>query len=242
MIDLVFLAIILVSALLGLMRGLVGILVSTAAWVLAGLAAFQFGADAALWLAADGQPTATQLFGGYALTFVAVLLAIGLMGALVRGMVRASDLSGVDRTFGFAVGVARGLVIGCILVLLLGFTPLPREASWRQSWLVPMLLPGAEWMRERLPDWSVAQIDFRNALPNGDNGVEGEQPSPMLEGAMQQVIDSALRRPVGSGKENASDAQPVNLDQAGDAMANTDPAGTGLAPPRGTDLPRPPSR
>lgn len=242
MIDLVFLAIILVSALLGLVRGLVGILVSTAAWVLAGLAAFQFGAEAALWLADDGQPSATQLFGGYALTFVAVLLAIGLMGALVRRMVRASDLSGVDRTFGFVVGMARGLVIGCILVLLLGFTPLPREASWRQSWVVPMLLPGAEWMRERLPDWSVAQIDFRNALPNGDNGGEGGQPSPMLEGAMQQVIDSALRQQAVAGQGPDGDAEPVNLEQAGDAAAATDPAGTGPVPQRGNDLPRPPSR
>ena len=52
-----------VSALLGLMRGFVGVLASLAAWVLAGWAAFRFGAQVALMLAGDGDPGAGAVAG-----------------------------------------------------------------------------------------------------------------------------------------------------------------------------------
>ena len=51
MFDLVLLAIIGISALLGLMRGFVGIVVGAASWLLSGWAAFQFGGAAGRWLA-----------------------------------------------------------------------------------------------------------------------------------------------------------------------------------------------
>src|SRR5690606_39653081 len=66
-IDLVLLAIVAVSALFGAFRGLIGVLASLAAWILAGWAAFRFGGEVALLLAGDAQPGAAHLFGGYAL-------------------------------------------------------------------------------------------------------------------------------------------------------------------------------
>ena len=83
-IDWVLLAIVAVSALFGLMRGFVGVLASLAAWVLAGWAAFRFGAEVALMLASDGAPGPGQLLAGYALSFLVVLLAVGLVGWVVR--------------------------------------------------------------------------------------------------------------------------------------------------------------
>jgi membrane protein required for colicin V production len=108
MIDLVLLSVIGLSALLGLFRGFVGIVVSTASWLLAGWASFQFGADAGLWLSDDGSPTASEAFGGYALTFIGVLLIVGLVGMVLKSLVRSTDLSGTDRALGFGLGVLRG--------------------------------------------------------------------------------------------------------------------------------------
>ena len=82
--DWVLLAIVAVSALFGLMRGFVGVAASLVAWVLAGWAAFRFGASVALMLARDGEPSAGQVFAGYALSFIGVLLVVGLVGWLVR--------------------------------------------------------------------------------------------------------------------------------------------------------------
>lgn len=258
MIDLVLLAIIGVSALLGLIRGFVGILISTAAWLLAGLASFQFGNDAALWLSDAGRPSASELFGGYSLVFIGVLLGVGLTGALIKSLVRSSQLSGMDRALGFGLGLLRGAVIACVLVLLLGFTPLPRDAAWQQSQLMPLLLPGAAWMRARLPDWSlpslpVTGMDFRNVvLPTGDNGGTGGVSAPMLEGAMQQVIDSAANRfsrgdtAAGGAASTPQAGDPVNLENSGTDPANIeairpDPANIESATQHANGRPRPAS-
>ena len=109
MIDLVLLIIIGGSALLGLIRGLVGTLASTAAWLLAGWVTFEFGGQTASWLSdGGGKPTMTELFGGYALSFVVVMVAVALVGALAKSMVRSVGLSGVDRMLGAALGLLRG--------------------------------------------------------------------------------------------------------------------------------------
>lgn len=232
MIDIVLLVIIGGSALLGLIRGLVGTLVSTAAWLLAGWVTFEFGGQAASWLSDDGNPTMTELFGGYALSFVVVMLAVALIGALAKSMVRSVGLSGVDRMLGAALGLLRGAFLACILVLLMGFTPLPREPSWRQSSVVPALLPAAGWMRSKLPDWSVPEMDFRNALRSGDNGAPDEASGPLLDGVVQQVIDTAKggvsqRQAVGSvpaGKDpaniEAGGQEPANIETSGQAPAS----------------------
>jgi len=215
MIDIVLLIMIGGSALLGLIRGFVGTLVSTTAWLLAGWATFEFGAQAAFWLSDNGKPTITELFGGYALSFVVVMVAVVLVGAMARSMVQSAGLSGVDRLLGTALGLLRGAFLASILVLLMGFTPLPREPAWRQSQVLPMLLPAVGWMRSRLPDWSVPQIDFRNGAAPGDNGgVDGLQ-VPVLEQAVQQAIESA--------KGGLAPRDPVVDPSSGSAVTRRDP-------------------
>ncbi|QOY63209.1 CvpA family protein [Lysobacter sp. H21R4] len=160
-IDWVLIGLVGVSALFGMMRGLIGVLASLAAWILAGLAAFQFGARVALLLAGSGEPGAGHLFAGYALAFIVVMIVVGIAGWMLRTLVHSVGLSGVDRMLGFVVGVVRGLVIACALLLLIGLTELPREPSWKSSPVVPLLVPGAEQMRTWLPEWVAAQVDLR---------------------------------------------------------------------------------
>ncbi len=229
MIDIVLLIVIGGSALLGLIRGFVGTLVSTAAWLLAGWATFEFGGEAAFWLSDNGKPTITELFGGYALCFVAVMVAVVLVGAMARSMVQSAGLSGVDRLLGTGLGLLRGAFLASLLVLLMGFTPLPRESAWRQSWVLPTLLPAAGWMRSRLPDWSVPQIDFRNGAVPGDNGGLGGLQVPMLE----QAIESAKSRlsprdPIVDAvpEQAVSRHDPANIEFHGQDPANVESNGS----------------
>lgn len=159
-VDLVLLAIVVVSAVFGAFRGLIGVLASLAAWILAGWAAFRFGGAVALMLAPDGQPGAAQLFGGYALAFIGVLLVVGVAGWLLRKLVHGIGLSSMDRFLGLVLGLVRGALIACVLVLLLGLSELPRDPSWQQSRLVPVFVPGAQWLAGLLPDWVAAELDL----------------------------------------------------------------------------------
>lgn len=158
--DWMLLAIIGVSAVFGLMRGFVGVVVSLVAWVLSGWAALRFGGDVAAALAGDMPPSATDVLAGHALCFVAVLLVVGLVGWIVRWAMKSVGLSGVDRTLGLALGVVRGAFVACVLILLFGLTSMPREPDWQASWVVPMLVPGARALRGWLPEWVAAEVHF----------------------------------------------------------------------------------
>jgi membrane protein required for colicin V production len=99
MIDLLLLAVIGVSALLGLMKGFVGIVVGTLSWLLSGWATFLFGDTAAHWLAEGAQPSMTNYLGGYALVFVGVMVLVAMIGMALRSVIQATRLTGTDRRY-----------------------------------------------------------------------------------------------------------------------------------------------
>ncbi|MFP7722675.1 CvpA family protein [Lysobacter sp. A3-1-A15] len=175
--DWVLLAIVAVSALLGVMRGFIGVLASLAAWVLAGWAAFRFGGQAAMMVSGGVAPSTGQLLAGYALSFLAVMVLVGLVGWMVRRLVHSVGLSGLDRMLGLGIGVARGAFVACALVLMLGLTTMPREPEWQRSQMVPVFVPGAQWMRAWLPDWVAEQVDLRRG---GAMPLDGTLPYPAL--------------------------------------------------------------
>lgn len=164
--DLLLLGIIGISALLGVMRGFIGVLASLLAWLLAGWAAFRFGANLAQVLAGGGEPGPTHLLGGYGLSFLVVLVVVGAVGWLVRKLVHSVGLSGMDRALGFGLGLLRGGVVACMLVLLMGFTAMPQESSWQDSQVLPVLLPGAQWLRAWLPGWASQRVDLGGQRPH----------------------------------------------------------------------------
>lgn len=158
--DWVLLAIVTASAVFGLMRGFIGAVVSLVSWALSGWVAFRFGGQFAGWIAGGAPVTPGQLLAGYALSFLGVLLLVGLIGWIVRWLMKSAGLSGVDRALGLALGVVRGGLVACMLVLLLGLTSMPREAEWRGSSVVPLFVPGAQALSAWLPGWVAAQVDL----------------------------------------------------------------------------------
>jgi membrane protein required for colicin V production len=158
--DWVLLLIVAVSGLLGLLRGMIGVVVSLVAWLLAGLAAYLFGGDVGRGLVTDGQLSWGEYLGGYALSFAVVWVAVALVGLVVRRLAQEAGLSGVDRLFGFGLGVVRGLFLACALLLLLGLTSVPGKRAWHESAGVATLLPAAKWMRGCLPPWMAQRVDL----------------------------------------------------------------------------------
>lgn len=158
--DWVLLAIVGLSALLGLLRGVVGMAMSLAAWLLAGVVAYLFGGDIGRSLLSDGELGWGEYLGGYAIGFFAVWMIVGLLGLVVRRLVHSAGLSGPDRMFGLALGVLRGVFFASVLVLMLGLTNLPRGRAWQDSTTVVVLLPAAKWMRGLLPPAVARRVDL----------------------------------------------------------------------------------
>lgn len=210
MIDVVLLGLIGLSALLGLFRGFIGIVVGTLSWLLAVWLSFLFGGAAAQWLAHGQHPTLPQYLGGYGGVFIVVFAVVALIGWMIRAAVNAVRLGGLDRIAGLALGAVRGVVLACVLVLLLGYSALPHEPSWQQSRVVPWLQPGAQWMREQLPGWSVPVPDLGKLALPGDNDHSSATGEP--------VAASAAEGRAGEGGNTATAepaaALPTNIEPA----------------------------
>lgn len=208
MIDLVLLAVLAASAVFGAMRGLVGAVASIVAWLGAGWFAFHHGAELAFWLSDDGQPGATELLGGYAIAFIAVMVLVGLVGWAARKLLASAGLGGVDRFLGLVLGLARGALVACMLVLLMAFSGLPQERAWSQSLAVPVLLPGAQWLAGWLPDWAAGELDFGNGRANRDNGHLEQKTMMGRAGAAAEALAGALPAPVDGDSPPPGDETP----------------------------------
>jgi len=181
--DLILLGIVGISCLVGLLRGFIAEVMSLAVWVAAFWLAFVYGGDAAALFEQAVEAPSARLMLGYALLFILALLVGGLATWLIGKMVKATGLSGTDRLLGMGFGLLRGVALSCILVLVLGFTPMPGDPWWRESRVLPSFQRGAEWMRGWLPEAVAAYIRFDgvtglvpeamrlpNPPPGGDSG------------------------------------------------------------------------
>jgi membrane protein required for colicin V production len=102
-----------------------------------------------------------RLAAAFLLLFLGTLIVTAVVGFLVGRLVDLSGLSATDRTLGLAFGLGRGVALVAILVLLAGFTSLPRDPWWRQSVLLPHFQDLALWLRGFLPPEIAARVAYR---------------------------------------------------------------------------------
>jgi membrane protein required for colicin V production len=196
--DWVLLLIVGVSGLLGLLRGMIGVVMSLVAWLLAGLAAYLFGGDVGRSLVTDGQLGWGEYLGGYALSFAIVWIAVALVGMVVRRVAQEAGLSGVDRLFGFGLGVVRGLFFACALLLMLGLTSVPGKRAWHESAGVATLMPVAKWMRSAMPPWMAQRVDLEGRGTSLQAQVQTE--AEQLKLAMPDGLPASMPEVLSKGK------------------------------------------
>lgn len=158
--DYIILAIIVISVLVGALRGFVKEAFSLAVWVLAFLLAFQYSGDLAQLLENRVELPSARTALSFAGLFLAVLLVGGLLTYLVGKLVEKTGLSGTDRLLGAVFGGARGLILVIFMILVTGLTPVPQDQWWQQSRTIQGLLPLAEWSAQFLPDYILEHLDF----------------------------------------------------------------------------------
>jgi membrane protein required for colicin V production len=139
-VDWTLLAVLALSVLVGLWRGLVFELMSLLGWVVAYVAAQLYSAQVAAHIPVGLPGSALNLGAGFALSFLGVLVAWTLLARLLRLLIHATPLTVVDRSLGAAFGLARGGVLLLVLATLVAFTPAARSQPWQDS-------QGAAWLR-----------------------------------------------------------------------------------------------
>ncbi|MDX5364524.1 MAG: CvpA family protein [Pseudazoarcus pumilus] len=159
--DYVLLAIVVLSALVGLWRGLVSEIVALLAWVVALGAAWLYAADVAGMLEGQIAEPAWRQVAGFALIFIGVLLLAAVLRFLLRELLRAAGLGPADRMFGTFFGIARGLAIAFVLVLVGGMLGMAKEPWWVNSLFAPPLETAVIASKPWLPDVVAERIRFR---------------------------------------------------------------------------------
>lgn len=146
------------SVVIGLIRGFVVEVMALVVWAFAIFASLMFAPKLTDALAGAIETSSARIFLAYALVFVGTLLVGAVVTWLLRKLVQGTGLSGTDRLLGGVFGIARGAVLVVVVVLMLGLTPFPRDAWWRESRLLPHVVVLAERARAWLPERIAAQI------------------------------------------------------------------------------------
>ena len=153
-IDLTMLAVLALSVVAGVLRGLVSEVMSLAGWVVAWLLAQAWGLEVAAALSIGEPGGSVARLAGLVITFVATLLAWRVLTWLLQQVIHATPLAPLDRLLGAAFGVLRGGLILLVMVMMLGLTPMARQPSWQGSMGVAWLTAAQAVLAPWLPgDW-----------------------------------------------------------------------------------------
>lgn len=159
-VDYGILGLILLSALIGLMRGLIREVFSLALWGVAIWLGLHYSREASVLFDKLIPAPSGRMVASFLAIFIGTLLVGGLLGFLLGKLVAATGLSGTDRLAGLVFGVARGGLIVAVLVLLAGATPIPEDPWWKQSRLIPPFQNLALWLRSQLPAGLSGYVNF----------------------------------------------------------------------------------
>lgn len=150
-IDGLLLAVLLVSVVVGVLRGFVFEVMSLAGWLVAWFGAPYAGRELAPQLPIGAPGSAANLVASYVLCFVVILVVWTLLARLVRLLIHATPLSMPDRLLGAGFGLLRGGVLLLAVATVIALTPAAQSAPWQRS-------EGARWL-------GIAMLGMKPLLP-----------------------------------------------------------------------------
>ena len=155
--DYIVIAILALSVILGIFRGMVQEVLSLVNWMLAFWVANRYGADMAVYMDwADSLTAPMKALIGCAAAFFASMIVGVILISLLGKIVTAAGLGFADRGLGGTFGFVRGLFIVLVLVTGAGFTTLPEQPFWQNAKLSPLAVDAMREIKPHLPQ-SVAK-------------------------------------------------------------------------------------
>ena len=148
--DYAILIVLLVSALLGLLRGFLREVAALLIWVLGFWLAVRYAGPLGGLFKFVKTPE-DRLLVGYGLFLVATLIVSAVVGMLLKKLVERSGAGVGDRSLGTLFGVARGVVIVITLIVAGDMALSPQPPWWRESKLIPYAAPLVKAARRMAP-------------------------------------------------------------------------------------------
>ena len=146
MVDLIILGIIVISALIGVFRGLIKEALSLASWFAAIVAGTLFSGQLSGVMENLINNDSLRRIAAFAILFVVVIFAGTMLSNLFAKLTEAAGLKGADRTLGALFGILRGLII--VLVVIFIGTQFDISQRWFEgSKLVPLAVTMIDYLQ-----------------------------------------------------------------------------------------------
>ncbi len=144
--DWFVLIVFLLSVVLGIWRGLVRTVFGLVAWIAALVGAPMFAPPVIETTGLDAHPWVAVV-----LLFVAILVAVRLLGGLTAGLLGKVGLGGADRGLGGVLGAARALVLILVAAVAARSLEMDQTSAWRNALSRPLLEALVQWVEPHLP-------------------------------------------------------------------------------------------
>jgi membrane protein required for colicin V production len=178
LLDIVLLAVMLVSALLAMIRGFMREVLSIASWIAAAVITVYFYPKLlpfAQQHVANDIVAKAVVIGGL---FLGTLIIVSVVTIKISDTVLDSRIGALDRTLGFLFGLGRGLIIVVVAYLFFDWlVPDRSKPEWVMKAKSKVVLTGTgEWLKGLLPEDPENTILKRLKRPKGDDADPPETP------------------------------------------------------------------
>lgn len=160
-IDYAILGLIGISLIIGLFRGLIREAFALVTWGLAAWIGFTFSSPFSSLLESSIDIPSARIATAFVLLFILTLIVGAIINKLLSALISKTGLTGTDRLAGLLFGVARGVLLVIILVMLAGLTPMPESSWWHESQLLPHFQVLASWLSTHMPDGIADYLNFQ---------------------------------------------------------------------------------
>lgn len=146
-VDYIIVAIVIISSIMGLVRGLLREAVAVITWFLAIVLAWYFGSSLEPMLGGVLVGSPMRIWAARIIIFVGVLLIGSAISVVLGHFVRVSMFSGMDKFLGFVFGIVRGIVIVGAFTIAVQALRMDQDPKWQRSRLLPYAAGVAEALR-----------------------------------------------------------------------------------------------
>jgi len=146
-VDYIILAILVISAVMGLVRGLLREAIAVITWFLAIVLAWYFAGSLEPLLGGVLVGSPLRIWAARVIIFVFVLLLGGAIATILGHYIRVSMFAGMDKFLGFVFGLVRGIVIVGAFTIAIQALRMDEDPRWARSKLLPYAAGVADALR-----------------------------------------------------------------------------------------------
>jgi membrane protein required for colicin V production len=146
-VDYIIIAILIISAVMGLVRGLLREAIAVITWFLAIVLAWTFASSVEPLMGGILVGSPMRIWAARAVIFVGVLLLGGAVSVVLGHYVRVSMFAGMDKFLGLVFGIIRGVVIVGAFTIAIQALRMDEDERWKNSRLLPYAIGVADALR-----------------------------------------------------------------------------------------------